>query len=107
MKNLGLTLLMMLFIGVGTSMAQDKKEADADVSAPAKQKCLQKRLTNVLPILPRRAAQKMPNLQLKLIKRLVHQVARRSAVPLMLGKQIRKIITMKSMIILTNSENII
>ena len=27
---------MMLFIGVGTSMAQDKKVADADAAAPAK-----------------------------------------------------------------------
>jgi hypothetical protein len=36
MKNLGLTLLMMLFVGVGTSMAQDKKAADSDAAAPAK-----------------------------------------------------------------------
>lgn len=37
MKNLGLTVLMMLFIGVGTSMAQDKKAAaDSDAAAPAK-----------------------------------------------------------------------
>ncbi|GEM_PF-1669635 len=37
MKNFGLTLLMMLFIGVGTSMAQDKKAAaDSDAAAPSK-----------------------------------------------------------------------
>jgi hypothetical protein len=39
MKNFGLTLLMMLFIGVGTSMAQDKKAAadsDAAAAAPVK-----------------------------------------------------------------------
>ncbi|MFM1876327.1 MAG: hypothetical protein RL266_2064 [Bacteroidota bacterium] len=29
MKNVGFTLLMMLFVGIGTSMAQDKKAADA------------------------------------------------------------------------------
>lgn len=31
MKNIAFTLLMMLFVGVGTSMAQDKKAADATV----------------------------------------------------------------------------
>lgn len=33
MKNVALTLLMMLFVGVGTSMAQDKKAADSDAKA--------------------------------------------------------------------------
>lgn len=33
MKNFGLTLLMMLFVGVGSSMAQDKKAADSDAAA--------------------------------------------------------------------------
>lgn len=32
MKNIAFTLLMMLFVGVGTSMAQDKKAADADAT---------------------------------------------------------------------------
>ena len=36
MKNFGLTVLMMLFIGVGTSMAQDKKVSDADASNTVK-----------------------------------------------------------------------
>lgn len=45
MKNLGLTLLVFLFIGVGSSMAQDKKAADADAAvvkteaATAKKAC--------------------------------------------------------------------
>jgi hypothetical protein len=37
MKNLGLTFLIMLFVGVGASMAQDKKAAaDSDAAAPVK-----------------------------------------------------------------------
>lgn len=44
MKNIGLTLLMFLFVGVGTSMAQDKKAADTDAAvvkteATAKKEC--------------------------------------------------------------------
>ena len=33
MKNIALTVLMMLFVGVGSSMAQDKKAADSDTKA--------------------------------------------------------------------------
>ena len=33
MKNFGLTLLMMLFVGVGSTMAQDKAAADSDAAA--------------------------------------------------------------------------
>jgi hypothetical protein len=33
MKNFGLTLLMMLFVGVGSTMAQDKKSTDSDAAA--------------------------------------------------------------------------
>ncbi len=37
MKNIGLTLLMFLFVGVGTSMAQDKKvDSDAAVKTEVK-----------------------------------------------------------------------
>lgn len=33
MKNIAFTLAMMLFVGVGTSMAQDKKAADSNTAS--------------------------------------------------------------------------